>query len=165
MLMDIVGESMDELLHGPRSCPLVDDTYDLSDEENESFHDPVDTSLSPDEWITPRINKLDILTHRTESEINWLENVLDTIQNDNDDFKPCIATLKFDKSTSCIYDLHDNIPPYNYMDNNNHWIDKDSVFEELPVNEHIACCIGGALFDEDDDELDISLDNNIKIIL
>ena len=42
--MDIVGESLDELLHEniPDTDSQSDDVFDLSEEDNDSFHDPVD---------------------------------------------------------------------------------------------------------------------------
>ena len=40
MLMDIVGESMDELLHDAPDPMDGEDIYDLSEEDNDEFQDP-----------------------------------------------------------------------------------------------------------------------------
>ena len=44
MLMDIVGESMDELLHDNSSISdaPTEDIFDLSEDDSESFHDSVE---------------------------------------------------------------------------------------------------------------------------
>ena len=64
---------------------------------------------------------LDMLTHQASEEKEWINNVSDFVHTSNDNFKPCIATLKFDRNVNpFIYDLRDNIPPFNYMYNNNY---------------------------------------------
>ena len=73
---------------------------------------------------------MDMLEYCTQDEDIWLDNVIDTIKHSNDNFKPCIATLKFDKSVPFIYNLHDNIPPFNYEDINHDKIHPDDAMYE-----------------------------------
>ena len=90
-----------------------------------------------------------MLNHRTLIENTWLDNVMDTIQHDNDNFKPCIATLKFDKSVPFIYNLHDNIPPFNYMDENHRKMEAENMLLDAPFSFDSEYSIGGEMFDDD----------------
>lgn len=102
--------------------------------------------------------------HRTTEENNLLENILDLVQNDNDNFKPCIATLKLDTSIPNVYNLHDNIPPYNYQDNNNNWIDSESAYTNVIDVDTNDCYICGEMFDGDTDEALPNGDTEIQTV-
>ena len=102
--------------------------------------------------MSPICNKVtcepvDLLNHRTKDENNWLDNVVDSIKQDNDNFKPCIATLKFDKSVPFIYNLYDNIPCYNFEDENHHKLDVHDALVDVPASRDYF--IGGEIYHDD----------------
>ena len=98
-------------------------------------------------FINKVVKDHDTAFHLTSKEQDWITNVQETIYDNNDSIKPCIAGLMLDPNHEPpLYYEDDFTPPLRFFDTNGELLPKVSVFQsinDLPKSDDI--CLGGEI--------------------